>query len=63
MLTEGAIRATVFTTGYASNEIREMDPRIQIFDLEQMIILLIAYWGEKWYADFERVKGIYFKDK
>lgn len=63
MLTEGATRATVFTTGYASNEIREMDPRIQIFDLEQMIILLNAYWGEKWYTDFERLKGIYIKDK
>lgn len=62
MLTEGATRATVFTTGYASNEIREMDARIQIFDLDQMIILLNAYWGEKWYTDFERLKGVFFKD-
>lgn len=63
MLTEGATRATVFTTGYASNEIKEMDTRIQIFDLEQMIILLNAFWGEKWYTDFERLKDTHFKNE
>lgn len=60
MLTEGATRATIFTTGYASEEIKAMDRRIQIFGLEEMIILLNAYWGEKWYTDFERLKSVYF---
>ena len=36
-----------------------MDSRIQIFNLEEMIFLLNANWGEKWYMDFERIKNDY----
>lgn len=61
MLTGHATRATIFTTGYASNELKTMDDRIQIWDLDNMIFLLNAYMGEIWYTDFERLKDIFIK--
>lgn len=59
MQDEKATRATIFTTGYATKEMKEMDSRIQIFNLEEMIFLLNANWGEKWYTDFKRLKNDY----
>lgn len=59
MQDEKATRATIFTTGYATKEMKEMDSRIQIFNLEEMIFLLNANWGERWYTDFERLKNEY----
>lgn len=56
MMNEKATRATIFTTGYASNELKTMDERIQIWDMDNMIFLLNAYMGEKWYTDFDRLK-------
>lgn len=59
MQDEKATRATIFTTGYATNEMKKMDSRIQIINLEEMILLLNANLGEKWYTDFERLKHSY----
>ena len=37
MLSEEATRAVIFTSGYATKALKEMDTRIQIFDMEEMI--------------------------
>ena len=42
--------------------LKEMDTRIQIFDMEEMILLLNANLGERWYADFERLKSNFMKE-
>lgn len=62
MLSEEATRAVIFTSGYATKELKEMDTRIQIFDMEEMILLLNANLGERWYADFERLKSNFMKE-
>ena len=62
MLSEEATRAVIFTSGYAKKELKEMDTRIQIFDMEEMILLLNANLGERWYADFERLKSNFMKE-
>lgn len=62
MLSEEAIRAVIFTSGYATKALKEMDTRIQIFDMEEMILLLNANLGERWYADFERLKSNFMKE-
>lgn len=61
MMNEKATRATIFTTGYVSQQLKEMDTRIQIFCLEEMIVLLNAYWGERWYTDFDGLKNNFIK--
>lgn len=58
MLSEEA----TFTSGYATKALKEMDTRIQIFDMEEMILLLNANLGERWYADFERLKSNFMKE-
>ena len=55
-------RAVIFTSGYATKALKEMDIRIQIFDMEEMILLLNANLGERWYADFERLKSNFVKN-
>lgn len=62
MLSEEATRAVIFTLGYATKALKEMDTRIQIFDMEEMILLLNANLGERWYADFERLKSNFMKE-
>lgn len=62
MLSEEATRAAIFTSGYATKALKEMDTRIQIFDMEEMILLLNANLGERWYADFERLKSNFMKE-
>lgn len=63
MLSEEATRAVIFfTSGYATKALKEMDTRIQIFDMEEMILLLNANLGERWYADFERLKSNFVKN-
>ena len=62
MLSEEATRAVIFTSGYATKALKEMDTRIQIFDMEEMILLLNANLGERWYADFERLKSNFMKE-
>ena len=62
MLSEEATRAVIFTSGYATKALTEMDTRIQIFDMEEMILLLNANLGERWYADFERLKSNFMKE-
>lgn len=62
MLSEEATRAVIFTSGYATKVLKEMDTRIQIFDMEEMILLLNANLGERWYADFERLKSNFMKE-
>lgn len=62
MLSEEATRAVNFTSGYATKALKEMDTRIQIFDMEEMILLLNANLGERWYADFERLKSNFMKE-
>ena len=63
MLSEEATRAVIFTIGYAAKTLKEMDTRIQIFDIEEMLLLLNVNLGERWYTDFERLKGNFVKDK
>ena len=62
MLSEEATRAVIFTSGYATKALKEMDTRIQIFDMEEMILLLNANLGERWYTDFERLKSNFMKE-
>lgn len=62
MLSEEATQAVIFTSGYATKALKEMDTRIQIFDMEEMILLLNANLGERWYADFERLKSNFMKE-
>ena len=62
MLSEEATRAVIFTSGYATEALKEMDTRIQIFDMEEMILLLNANLGERWYTDFERLKSNFVKN-
>lgn len=62
MLSEEATRAVIFTSGYDTKALKEMDTRIQIFDMEEMILLLNANLGERWYADFERLKSNFMKE-
>lgn len=62
MLSEEATRAVIFTSGYDTKALKEMDTRIQIFDMEEMILLLNANLGERWYADFERLKSNFVKN-
>lgn len=62
MLSEEATRAVIFTSGYATKALKEMDTRIQIFDMEEMILLLNANLGERWYTDFERLKSNFVKN-
>ena len=52
----------IFTSGYATKALKEMDTRIQIFDMEEMILLLNANLGERWYTDFERLKSNFVKN-
>ena len=63
MLSEEATRAVIFAIGYAAKTLKEMDTRIQIFDIEEMLLLLNVNLGERWYTDFERLKGNFVKDK
>ncbi|WP_077369197.1 restriction endonuclease [Anaerosalibacter sp. Marseille-P3206] len=42
-------RGVLFCTGYVSENIKLMDPRIQIWILEEIIILLNAHMGSDWY--------------
>ena len=46
----------------STKALKEMDTRIQIFDMEEMILLLNANLGERWYADFERLKSNFMKE-
>lgn len=62
MLSEEATRAVILSSGYATKALKEMDTRIQIFDMEEMILLLNANLGERWYADFERLKNNFMKE-
>ena len=62
MLSEEATRAVIFTSGYATKALKEMDTGIQIFDMEEMILLLNANLGERWYTDFERLKSNFVKN-
>lgn len=38
--------SSYFTSGYATKALKEMDTRIQIFDMEEMILLLNANLGK-----------------
>lgn len=62
MLSESATRAVIFTSGYAAKTLKEMDTRIQIFDIEEMLLLLNANLGERWYTDFNRLKSNFMKE-
>ena len=62
MLSEEATRAVIFTSGYATKALNEMDTRIQIFDMEELILLLNAKLGESWFADVERLKSNFVKN-
>ena len=42
-------RGVVFCTGYVNQSIRESEERIQVWDLEQIILLLNAHLGSDWY--------------
>lgn len=42
-------KGVLFCTGYVNSELREFDSRIQIFSLDEIIILLNAHLGSNWY--------------
>lgn len=42
-------RGVLFCTGYVNDKIKYMDDRIQIWTLEELIILLNAHMGSDWY--------------
>lgn len=42
-------RGVLFCTGYVNSQLREFDSRIQIFSLDEIIILLNAHLGSDWY--------------
>ncbi len=42
-------RGVLFCTGYVNEDIKNMDPRIQIWTLEEIILLLNAHMGYDWY--------------
>ena len=46
---ENINRGVLFCTGYVNEEIRHMDSKIQIWTLEEIIILLNAHMGSNWY--------------
>lgn len=48
-------RGIIFCTGYVNEKIKKMDCRIQIWTLEEMIILLNSHLGSDW---FERINSI-----
>ena len=53
--------------GYTIEEIMSNGERTQefmnqIFDMAEMILLLNANLGERWYADFERLKSNFMKE-
>ena len=62
MLSEEATRAVIFRSGYSTKALKDMDTRIQMFDMEEMILLLNANLGERWYTDFERLKSNFMKE-
>lgn len=43
-------RGVLFCTGYASEKLKELDPRIQIWTLEEIITLLNAHIGGDWHT-------------
>lgn len=49
ILKDNVNRGVLFCTGYVNSKIREMDSRIQILSLEEIIILLNAHLGSNWY--------------
>lgn len=42
-------RGVIFCTGYVNENLKEIDPRIQIWALEDIIVLLNAHLGSNWY--------------
>lgn len=42
-------RGVIFCTGYVSGKLRELDNRIQIWTIEEIIVLLNAHLGSDWY--------------
>lgn len=42
-------RGVLFCTGYVNQKLREVDSRIQIWTLEDIIVLLNAHLGSEWY--------------
>ncbi|WP_017416783.1 restriction endonuclease [Clostridium tunisiense] len=47
-------RGVMFCTGYVSDKLRELDSRIQIWSLEEIIILLNAHLGSDWNKRLDR---------
>jgi restriction system protein len=41
-------RGTLFCTGYVNDELKKMDSRIQIWDLDEIMLLLNAHIGSNW---------------
>lgn len=50
-------RGVLFCTGYVTEDIRNMDPRIQVLSLEEIILLLNAHMGSDWYKRLDILMG------